>query len=377
MSISKHPSKGSGWWQIRISNGRKAKADYYTFEGTEIEAKAYEAELKGIPLESNQQKITDVLSRYLDWQSLHRSKKTCELAASVLPQVINIIGDKYIGLLHQTDYNRYKLKRTSDGVKKRTINIELTQFRSLLRYCTDELKMTVGDWPKLYTKKQTAPPSKNVLTPDEIAWLLEELHGDKKTIVMLYAFCGLRRSEALLLQRRHVDTEAGVIYVTGKGEKSRIVPIIGEELKERLEDACIHWPKMRRGKQVDPNDQVREKHQDEYLFICARTGKPYLNIKKALKAAAERAGITKPVWNHLMRHSGATAAVQAGVNIRSLQEMLGHSDIRMTEIYTHMSAEIMKQEGQKMAALHKASLNSLNKNKKKVSKLEALRRQRN
>ena len=140
--------------------------------------------------------------------------------------------------------------------------------------------------------------------------------------------------------------------ITGKGSKRRIVPIVGEELRQRLEAACIHIPKKRRGKQVDPTDQERSKKQDEYLFLCVRTGKPYLNIKNTLKAAAVRAGITKPVWNHLLRHSSATAAISAGVNLRSLQVMLGHSDIRMTEIYTHLATDVLKAEAEKMASLH-------------------------
>ena len=367
MAVRKHPTKGPGWWQIRISHGRKGKEESFSYEGTEIEARAYEAELKGVPTESLEQKVTDVLARFLDWLQIHRSKRSFEDMTRSLPRIIDIIGNKYLTILRQQDYDRYKRKRLNDGVTKSTINIELTYFRALLRFCQDELGLNIGAWPKLYTKKQIAPPPKTILTPQEIARVLSELEGDKKTIVMLYAWCGMRRSEALLLQRKHIDLESGIIHVTGKGNKSRIVPIVGDELKERLEHACKHWPKIRRGKQVDPADKIREKRLDEYLFICARTGQPYQNIKKALKAAAERAGITKPVWNHLMRHSGATAAISAGVGLRSLQAMLGHSDIRMTEIYTHMSADLLKQEATKLDALHKAASGMSGTKKQEIS----------
>lgn len=69
-------------------------------------------------------------------------------------------------------------------------------------------------------KKQTAPLVKVVLTPEEgINRLLQQLRGDKKTIVMLYSYCGLRRNEALTLQRRNIDLESGVLNIIGKGSK--------------------------------------------------------------------------------------------------------------------------------------------------------------
>ncbi len=354
MAIRKHPTKGHGWWQIVISHGRNKPQDVYLYQGSEAEARAYEADLRGVPVESTDQRPFDILGRYLSWAHLHRAARTATDSESTLPGIIETIGNKPLPLLRQADYNRYKAKRLEDGVCKQTVNIELTRFRSLLRFAIDELGLQPCELPKLYTKKQTAPPPKMILTPQEISRVLAQLHGDKKTIIILYAWCGLRRNEALTLQRKHIDLESGIINVPGKGGKHRIVPIIGDELLQRLLEACTHYPKIKRGKQVDQNDEIRPKKQDEYLFICTRTGKPYLNIKKSLKMAAKRAGITKPVWNHLLRHSGATAAISAGVNLRSLQTILGHGDIRMTEIYTHLSADMLKVEGAKMAAFHEA-----------------------
>ena len=360
MAIKKHPTKGPGWWQIRISHGRKGKDEYITYQGSEAEAIAFEADLRGIPVESQHQKPTDVLGRFLDWYYLENSKATAGAAEKSLPRIISALGNKALLFYRQSDYTRYKQRRANDGVTRKTVNIELGYWRALLNFAKNELKIPVGEYPKLYTKKQTRPPDKQPLTPAETARLLAELHGDKKTIAMLYAYCGLRRDEALHLTRGQVDMERGVLHIRGKGDKGRIVPIIGDELKTRLADACKHYPRMRRGKQIDPKDTIRDKKNDELLFISnkGRPGepaKPYTNIKKGLKSAAQRAGITKPIHNHLLRHSGATAAIQAGVNLRSLQAMLGHSDIRMTEIYTHMAADLLLEEGEKMAKLHKAS----------------------
>ncbi|WP_321393491.1 tyrosine-type recombinase/integrase [uncultured Desulfuromusa sp.] len=337
MAIRRHPTKGPGWWQIHISNGRKKKQDTYTYEGSEAEALAFESELRGIPTEASDQRLLDVIGRFLDWYHVNRAARSVKDCEATLPRIIARIGNKHLSLLRQADYNLYKQKRQDDGVSKRTVNIELTYLRALLRFAEDELKIPVGEYPKLYTKKQTAPPAKTPLTPYETAQLLEQLHGDKKTIAMPYSWCGLRRNEALTLKRENIDLSSGLIHiVAGKGGKNRVVPIVGDELKQRLASDC------------------KGKKNTDYLFINKQTGKPYLNIKKSLKAAATRAGITKPIWNHLLRHSGATAALQAGMDLRTLQEFLGHSDIRMTEIYTHMSADMLKTEAEKIDALHKA-----------------------
>ncbi len=360
MAVRKHPTKGPGWWQIRISHGRNGKEETFPYEGTELEALAYEAELRGIPQESAHQRLKDIIGRFLDWYTIEKAARTVDEAGKTLPKVIAALNNQYINLLRQSDYNRYKAKRLADGVTKRTINAELSYLRSLLNFASDGLKLQIGELPKLYTKKQTLPPPKTPLTPDELARLLNELDGDKRTIVTLYTYCALRRTEALQLKRKSVDLEAGLIHVTGKGNKHRIVPIIGQDLLEQLIEVC------------------RDKKNDDYLFINKRTGEPYQDLKKGLKLAAERAGITKPVWNHLMRHSGATAAIQAGVGLRSLQAMLGHSDIRMTEVYTHMSADLLKIEASKMAELHKtASGMSGTKKTEKSSKISKLKKRIN
>jgi integrase/recombinase XerD len=367
MAIYPHPSKGKGWWLIRISHGRHNKQENITYQGTKAEAIAFEADLRGIPAESIHQKPTDILGRFLDWYYLENSTATATAAETTLPRIINRLGNKPLTHYRQTDYTRYKQHRAADGVSRKTVNIELGYWRALLNYAKNELQIPVPEMPKLYTKKQTRPPVKIVLTPDEIARLLAELHGDKKTIAMLYAFCGLRRDEALHLKRGNIDLERGLLHIRGKGDKSRIVPIVGDQLKQRIKKACIHHPKIKRGKQTDKHDKKRDKQNHEYLFICPRTNAPYTNIKKGIKAAALRAGITKPVHNHLLRHAGATAAIQAGVNLRSLQAMLGHSDIRMTEIYTHMAADLLIDEAAKMATLHNASAESAKHPPKKAN----------
>ena len=211
-------------------------------------------------------------------------------------------------------------------------------WRSMLTFATKQIGVSIGDIPELYPRKQTRPPDKTPLTVNETSRLINHMKGDKQTICMLYAYCGLRRNEALTLTKEMVDLDRAMLHIRGKGDKPRLVPIVGKKLLEQLRRLC------------------QNKGRGEILFISPHSQpdhpQPYKNIKKSIKAAAKKAGIEKPVSNHLLRHSAATNAIIAGVNIRALQTILGHSDIRTTEQYTHMAGEIITAEALKMATLH-------------------------
>ena len=338
MSIRRHPTKGADWWQIVISHGRKGKQETFTFQGARAEAQAFEAELRGLPTQATDVRVVDLTGRFFDWYGLHRAPKSLQECKRSFGLLLPILGDRHLSLLRQSDYDRYKTFRLAGGVSKRTVNIELTFFRAFLTWARQEQRLLPGDVPRLFPKKQTQPRHRGApLTSGELRRLLAELRGDKRTIVLLYGFCGLRRDEALTLTCRNVDLGNNLLTITGKGNKTRMIPIIGQETRQGLAEA------------------IKGKGPDDYLFLCKRTGRPYANIKKSIIAAAARAGIDKHVWNHLLRHSFGTLAIASGVNLRAVQAMLGHSDIRTTEIYTHLAAELLQAEALKITSFHQAS----------------------
>jgi integrase/recombinase XerD len=360
VSVKQHPTKGPGWWQIRISRGRRKPMENYTFRGLEAEARAFEAELYGRPADDGSARVVDHSAAYFDWYALHKAKTSDQANRYAFKHLLRLLGTKHIGLLRPYDYDQYKTARLADGVTRKTINNELICLSAYLTWCAEQKRITIGARPKLFPKSQVRPQQPTIpLTADEVARLLDQLDTDKKTIVQLYSLCGLRRTEALNLTVQNIDLDTNLITVTGKGNKTRIVPIISDNLKQGLATAIDT-------KITDPKTgEQRNKKQTDHLFISPRTGRPYRDIKKGLKAAAARAGIKKKIGNHLLRHSFGTSAVTAGVNLRSLQAMLGHSDIRMTEIYTTMSAQILHAEAAKLNNMHQASAMSANKNKKK------------
>jgi len=330
MAIRKHPTK-KGWWQIVISQGRKKPQKVYTFQGSEAEARGTEAEIRGIPLESANHKVVELANSFFDWYAIHRAPKTYTECLRSFALLIPILGDRHLSYLHQNDYDRYKTKRLDDGVCKRTINIELVYFRAFLAWCKDH-NYICGAAPKLFEKKYTRPKLPVVLSKVELSKFLDKLKGDKKTIATLMAHCGLRRNEALTLNVENIDIENGLLRITGKGGKTRLMPIVGETLKSALQEA------------------IEGKARVEYVFINKDTGQPYKNIRRTLKHTAKGVGINKRIYNHLLRHTFGAAAVSARVQQRAIQDMMGHADGRTTQMYTQVAAEVISTEALKLSA---------------------------
>jgi integrase/recombinase XerD len=151
---------------------------------------------------------------------------------------------------------------------------------------------------------------------------------DRAMIYLLYA-TGVRVSECVDLTTHNLDLSMEYLRVKGKGGKERIAPfarVAGDHLRAYLE---LHRPKLH--------------PQSDHLFLNHRgfaiTRQAAWNL---LKSVAIQAGVRSTISPHVLRHSFATHLLQSGINLRSLQMLLGHSDLGTTQIYTHMSPEHLK-----------------------------------
>jgi integrase/recombinase XerD len=154
---------------------------------------------------------------------------------------------------------------------------------------------------------------------------------DRAMLEVLYA-TGLRVSELVKLKTQEVNFSAGFLQTMGKGSKERIVPLGSEALKAVRIYISESRPRLEKGVRSD------------FLFI-SRAGKPMTRqwFWKMIKQYASSAGITKHISPHVVRHSFATHLLNHGADLRSLQMMLGHSDISTTQIYTHITRERLKE----------------------------------
>jgi integrase/recombinase XerD len=191
------------------------------------------------------------------------------------------------------------------------------------------------------TSELRAPRSRGrlpkVLSRDEIKRLLAQPEGsspaalrDRALLETMYA-CGLRASEVIGMSLSDLDLEAGILRTRGKGSKERIVPIGSKAI-----DCLQVYLDKARPRLVGLRDESR-------VFVNLRGGGlSRQGLYKIVQRHARSAGLQDRMSPHTLRHTFATHLLAGGCDLRSLQEMLGHADIATTQIYTHLSAERLR-----------------------------------
>ncbi len=176
-----------------------------------------------------------------------------------------------------------------------------------------------------------------VLSRDEVNRLLSQPRGtspaalrDRALLETMYA-CGLRASEAITLKLSEIDLEAGMLRAQGKGSKERLVPI-GSAAVKTLEAYLAHARPRLVGIRDEP-----------HVFVNLRgSGLSRQGLYRIVQSNARSAGLERRMSPHTLRHTFATHLLAGGCDLRSLQEMLGHADIGTTQIYTHLSADRLR-----------------------------------
>ncbi len=215
----------------------------------------------------------------------------------------------------------------------------LAAARSFLRFLTGEGVLPADPGAGVETPKQWRRLP-NVLSQKEASALTEApLAGlgrggrrripirDKAILELLYA-TGMRASELCCLPLDGANLELGIVQVTGKGEKTRLIPA-GRAALRALREYLVHVrPKQSAGKTKDR------------LFL-SRSGKPLAreDVWAVVKKHGRAAGLAGKCSPHTLRHSFATHLLEGGANLRAVQELLGHADISTTELYTHVDAK--------------------------------------
>lgn len=195
----------------------------------------------------------------------------------------------------------------------------------------DEDPTNLVDTPKLWKRVP------DVMTLNEVESVISAAKGNKwqqirdYAILELFYASGMRVSELVNLKIENVNVDIGYVRCIGKGSKERIIPI-GKRAREAVKKYCD----KSRGKLVKDDFNL-------HLFL-SRLGKKLSRQSawKIIKLYAKKAKIRKVIKPHTLRHSFATHLLENGADLRSVQEMLGHSDISTTQIYTHVDKERLK-----------------------------------
>ncbi len=184
-----------------------------------------------------------------------------------------------------------------------------------------------------------------VLSRQEVARLLREPRGteplalrDRALLELMYA-CGLRVSEVTGLELRDVDVEQAMLRARGKGGKERLVPVGRQAIAALQAYIARGRPLLLAGRAGDGGAVAREPK----LFLNRRGGGlTRQGLYKIVQGHARGAGLEERMSPHTLRHSFATHLLAGGCDLRSLQEMLGHADLATTQVYTHLSAQRLK-----------------------------------
>ena len=273
------------------------------------------------------------LAGFLALLATRRSPRTVEAYRRDLADATAspALGGTRPGAATSEQLQAYVAALAAHGLSPSTVARRVAALRTFYRHLV--LLGVRGDTPAAALDlPRKGRPLPRTLSADEAERLVESASGigprdlrDRALLELLYG-AGLRVSEATGLERGGVDLEGGLVRVTGKGDKQRVVPI-GRAAVEALR---VY---MARGRPF-----LDTRHRPE-LFLNAKGG----GLTRAgafliVRAAAAKAGLDPTrVHPHLLRHSFATHLLEGGADLRSVQEMLGHADLATTELYTHVS----------------------------------------
>jgi integrase/recombinase XerD len=277
--------------------------------------------------------LSDFLS-YLELD-LNYSDNTIKSYDNDLTKFINYFDKKDVLKLNVQHIEKYV--KTLEELAPSTVSHNISSIKSFYNYYLKIGKIDINpsdaiNQPKLGRHLPT------YLTEDEIDSLLDikietPFDARNKAILELMYATGLRISEVVNLEFKNIDFEDCIVRVMGKGSKERIVPINSIAL-----DALDNYIKNYR-------EDLIKNDVNNYLFLNNH-GKQMTRqgVFKMLKSEVEKKNIKKEVSPHTLRHTFATHLLENGADLRIIQELLGHSDISTTQIYTHLTNDKLHQD---------------------------------
>lgn len=283
--------------------------------------------------------LIEAKNKFLNYITHQRnySTKTYQTYDYAIENLIKYFDDEYKSLPNVQDIELDNLRPflgwlQDQGYDRNSIRLKSSAIRSFFKflYINDYINKNPSVNLATPKRKKTLP---NFLTEKEIDNLLSQFDENideqliKKTLIQLIYSTGLRISEALSLKKSDIDFNQNTLSVIGKGNKPRIVPF-GLNAKKCLSLLISKF-------KLSDDDFVFQNQQREKLTYS----QAYKIIHNAMKGVTD----TKQKSPHTLRHTFATHLVNNGADIRSVGEMLGHSSLSSTQIYTHFSIDKLKE----------------------------------
>lgn len=263
------------------------------------------------------------------------SNNTIESYKTDLDKFLEYNKGKTISDISNNDLKNYVKWLKENKLNEKSISRNISCLRSFYKFLVIEkyTKNNIADSVYLPKIKKMLPTT---LTEEEVTNLLDVdltdcfSYRNKAMLEVMYA-TGMRVSELVNLKLNDIDLSQDIIRVFGKGSKDRIVPI-GDYAKEYL---TIYLKEYR--------SFMLKKYNNDYVFLNNHGSKmTRQGFFKIIKKLASEKGIKKELSPHTIRHSFASHLLKYGADLRTIQELLGHSDISTTQIYTHLTNEELR-----------------------------------
>ena len=269
------------------------------------------------------------------------SKNTIESYSRDISSLTAFLGKR--GISDSTAVSEHEIAAFFEHLRKkklspRSVARNIVSLKQFFRFLLTE-KVITEDPMRNTVSPKPAKTLPHTLSLSEVETLLREPEKgksekalrDRAMLEVLYA-TGVRVSELVSLELNRVNLDHGYVITLGKGSKERIVPIGDAAIRKTRDYLSDARPKLLRGR------------SSEYLFVTSRTASKMSRQRfwRIIKDYALAAGIHSHITPHVLRHSFATHLLERGADLRSIQAMLGHSDISTTQIYTYVEKERLK-----------------------------------
>lgn len=284
--------------------------------------------------------MDDLIQQYIDYLIIEKglSQNSVESYATDLVQFVRFLETHEVDQLHKVESAvifAWLIDLKKKGLSSKSRARHLISVRGMYKFLVNEGFFKNNPVKHIDIPKQGLALPK-IMSVTDVAALLEAPDTRKPrelrnaAMMELMYGAGLRVSELIEIKLQDINLDVNFVRVMGKGSKERVVPI-GSKARE----ITVKW--MTEGRR-----QMLNNLSSPYVFV-ARAGKPMTRqaFWKIIKKYALMAGISGNVTPHTLRHSFATHLLEGGADLRSVQTMLGHSDISTTQIYTHISRDYL------------------------------------
>lgn len=277
---------------------------------------------------SDHEKYLKIFINYIYYEK-NLTKNTIIAYSKDIKYFLNFLKKNNISILNIYIFRKYLANLEKNGLKRKSIARKIAALKSFFRVLK---RKNLWDDESIFYINTPKIPKKlpNFLYLEEVELLLDYKGlspRDKALLETIYS-CGLRVSEVVNLNIDDIDFNEGLIRVIGKGRKERIVPIGKKAL-----DSIKNYLKIRHP--VIDNNAIFLNYKGTRLSSRS--------VRRILNKAINEVAINKKVSPHTLRHSFATHLLEAGADLRTVQELLGHVSISTTQIYTHITGDHLKE----------------------------------